>query len=265
MARPPSPTSALTLVRMDSRVLNRSNKTRPNEATDSFGERRTTQLRTISIAEQIADDLGAEILNDRLKVGQRLGEDALATRFNVSRGPVRSALRILERRGLAQFYPRRGAFVAKLAPESFRDAIEIRFWLLVLAARCCARNRDSRVPAILRAQLSLLNELASERAASPSTFAHEVSVLYQIIVEHSGNPRLAPILQQTLDNNAWALIWRHWTVDYTTRERRLECIKTFETLCKAVGDGDIDRAEAAARRHLEDSLAVFLKLVKERV
>jgi hypothetical protein len=36
-------------------------------------------------------------------------------------------------------------------------------------------------------------------------------------------------------------------------------------LCKAIGEGDIIGGEAAARRHLEDSLAVFLKLVNERV
>jgi DNA-binding GntR family transcriptional regulator len=244
---------------------NQPDNARSNDSPDVFGDRRGKPMRAISIAEQIADDVGADILNGRLSVGQRLGEDALATRFSVSRGPVRSALRILERRGLAQFFPRRGAFVAKLAPESFHDAIEIRFWLLVLASRCCARNNNGEALANLRGQLAVLNDLASERAASPSAFAHEISVLYQIVVEHSGNPRLLPILQETLDNTAWGLIWRHWTVDYTTRDRRFQCIKTFEGLCKAIGDGDVDGAEAAARLHLEDSLAVFLKLVKERV
>lgn len=220
--------------------------------------------KAISIGEQIAEDLAGDILNDRMKVGDRLGEEAIAARFNVSRGPIRTALRILERRGLAKSYPRRGFFVSELAPENFREAIEIRFWLLVLAARSCARSRRDEAMAPLEQQITRLREDAEDLAVPPSEFAQQISAIYQTMVTHSANPRLQPILQETLDESAWSLVWRYWSIDYTTLERRLETARLFEKLGRAVRDRDVAKAERFAREHLEESLAVFLRQVGKR-
>ena len=48
-------------------------------------------------ASQIAKQLGQDILQGRYAPGQRVGEQAVAEMFSLSRGPVRDALRILER------------------------------------------------------------------------------------------------------------------------------------------------------------------------
>jgi DNA-binding GntR family transcriptional regulator len=221
-------------------------------------------LRAITVAEQIAERLAADILQDRLAVGERLGEETIAARFEVSRGPVRAALRILERRGLARSYPRRGVFVAKLAPETFRDAIEIRFWLLVLGARSCARSHGDDAMAAIERQLSRLRRDARDLAISPADFAREISTFYQVIVEHSQNPKLPPILQETLDETAWTLVWRHWCIDYTSVERRERSVGIFERLARAIAAGNADAAERYARQHLEDSLKVFLERLSER-
>jgi DNA-binding GntR family transcriptional regulator len=221
--------------------------------------------KAISIGEQIAEDLAADILNDRVKVGDRLGEEAIAARFNVSRGPIRAALRILERRGLAKSYPRRGFFVSELAPENFRDAIEIRFWLLVLAARTCARSRREEALTILDAQIARLREDTKDLSVTPSEFAVQISDIYKTMVTHSANPRLQPILQETLDESAWTLAWRYWSIDYTTVERRTQTVRIFEKLGRAIHERDGTAAERFAREHLEESLAVFLRQVEKRV
>jgi DNA-binding GntR family transcriptional regulator len=216
-------------------------------------------LRAITVAEQLAERLAADILHDRLAVGERLGEEAIAARFEVSRGPVRAALRILERRGLAKSSPRRGFFVAKLAPETFRDAIEIRFWLIVLGSRSCARSGDEEALLAIRQQLSRLRRDAADLAVSPADFAREISIFYQVIVAHSRNSKLPPILQETLDETAWALVWRHWCIDYTSIERREWAVRIFDRLVRAIAGRDQDGAEKQARQHLEDSLKVFLE------
>lgn len=221
-------------------------------------------LRAITVAEQIAERLAADILQDRMAVGERLGEEAIAARFDVSRGPVRAALRILERRGLATSYPRRGVFVAKLAPETFRDAIEIRFWLLVLGARSCARDHAGGALDAIERQLSRLRRDAGDLDVSPADFAREISTFYHVIVEHSQNPKLLPILQETLDETAWTLVWRHWCIDYTSIERRERSVAIFERLAQAIATRDADAAERCARQHLEDSLRVFLERLNER-
>ena len=58
--------------------------------------------------------------------GQRIMEQALAAEFGVSRGPVRDALRLLEKDGLVTILPRRGAQVTKLTIQEVREIFDIR-------------------------------------------------------------------------------------------------------------------------------------------
>ena len=51
------------------------------------------------------------ILDGRLKPGERLKEVPLAEQLGISRGPIREALRLLERDGLIELIPNRGAVV----------------------------------------------------------------------------------------------------------------------------------------------------------
>jgi DNA-binding GntR family transcriptional regulator len=52
---------------------------------------------TLTVSEQIAARVGDRILSGQMPTGTRIGEQELADEFNVSRGPIRDALRILER------------------------------------------------------------------------------------------------------------------------------------------------------------------------
>ncbi len=68
----------------------------------------------VSLTEQIADHLGREIIAGRLKPETRIQELRVAGDLGVSRGSVREALLILERRHLIEIIPRRGAVVSRL-------------------------------------------------------------------------------------------------------------------------------------------------------
>ncbi|MDD5030802.1 MAG: GntR family transcriptional regulator, partial [Rhodoferax sp.] len=67
-----------------------------------------------SVPEQIAGRIGDRILGSAVAPGERIAEQELADEFGVSRGPIREALRILEREGLVTLLPRRGAIVTEL-------------------------------------------------------------------------------------------------------------------------------------------------------
>jgi DNA-binding GntR family transcriptional regulator len=55
---------------------------------------------TQSLPEQIAAQLSERIVSGAYTPGQRVMEQAIAEEFDVSRGPVREALRLLEKEGL---------------------------------------------------------------------------------------------------------------------------------------------------------------------
>lgn len=84
------------------------------------------------------DELCARIVAGRRKTGERLVELGLAQTFGGSRGPLHDAIRILERRRLVEFLPRRGAYVRPLSMKSIADLLNFRIALSLLAVRTMA-------------------------------------------------------------------------------------------------------------------------------
>jgi DNA-binding GntR family transcriptional regulator len=75
---------------------------------------------------RLADFLREEIVSGRLAPGERLTEQALAERCQVSRVPLREAFRILSAEGLIVLSPHRGASVAALSQDDLVDLFEAR-------------------------------------------------------------------------------------------------------------------------------------------
>ena len=86
---------------------------------------------TLTVPEQIAARVGERILSGLWRPGERIGEQELADEFQVSRGPIREALRILEREGLVTLLARRGAVVTRLQARELHELLET--WLPRLA------------------------------------------------------------------------------------------------------------------------------------
>ena len=83
----------------------------------------------------VTSTLRQAILDNVLESGRMLRQEELASSFNVSRMPIREALRVLEAEGLVEFEPHRGAVVATLAEEDIAAVYDIRCALETLALR----------------------------------------------------------------------------------------------------------------------------------
>ena len=81
----------------------------------------------------IAEALRQAIIEGKLSPGQTLRQETLANHFEVSRIPVREALRQLESEGWVVFERNRGARVSSLSAEEVREIYEIRASLEVTA------------------------------------------------------------------------------------------------------------------------------------
>lgn len=79
-----------------------------------------------SLTSAVADKLREKILRGELQEGQQLRQDAIAAELDVSRIPVREALRQLEAEGLISIVPHRGAVVSALSPEEIEELFDIR-------------------------------------------------------------------------------------------------------------------------------------------
>lgn len=83
----------------------------------------------------VYEALRKDIINGKLKPGQRIIISELAKRFKLSEIPVREAIRSLESDGLVEFTPHVGAFVSKIDEKDFIEIYLIRIELEALATR----------------------------------------------------------------------------------------------------------------------------------
>ena len=94
----------------------------------------------------IADRLRELIIEGELPPGGRLNERHLCERMDVSRTPLREALRLLAHEKLVTVVPNRGAFVAHMSAEAVRQSFEIMGALEALAAElACHHITDEEV------------------------------------------------------------------------------------------------------------------------
>ncbi|WP_232802318.1 GntR family transcriptional regulator [Alloalcanivorax mobilis] len=88
-----------------------------------------------SLSEQIAGHLAGQIIRGELLAGDRIQEMRVAGELDVSRGSVREALLILQRRHLIDILPRRGAVVKEMSEAQVRGLYELVQVLLGLVIR----------------------------------------------------------------------------------------------------------------------------------
>jgi DNA-binding GntR family transcriptional regulator len=79
-----------------------------------------------SLTVAVADKLRDQIIRGEIPEGAQLRQDAIATQFQVSRIPVREALRQLDAEGLIAIVPNRGAVVPALSPDDIEELFSIR-------------------------------------------------------------------------------------------------------------------------------------------
>ena len=115
----------------------------------------------------LAAALRAEIADGRLEPGTALRQDELATRFGVSRIPVREALRTLQAEGLVTYAPNRGAIVAVVTPREIQEMLEVRIALECHAVRMA-------VPQVAGADLDALRTVLEAYDALPDAASWSV-------------------------------------------------------------------------------------------
>jgi DNA-binding GntR family transcriptional regulator len=225
--------------------------------------------RTRTIPEQIADHVGVAILNGEYRAGERIREQELAMLYGVSRGPVREAIRALEKRGLLEFFPRRGAYVVELNLDAIADVFNVRATLMGLAARCFARRREKKGHEILQRRIAELDHLARSDVVDPVRFARVAGRIGAEIARNCGNAALTRMLSDQVEQSLWGLIWRERPLDFLTRRRCLQAVAEWREVVLAIEERRDRDAETLQRRiHFKSrdhALAILQRLRGEAV
>jgi DNA-binding GntR family transcriptional regulator len=120
----------------------------------------TAEAHARSTPDVVAQALREAIMHGLYEPGQPLRQDEIAATLQVSKIPVREALRWLQAEGLVVFQANRGAAVAPLRPAEAQEIAEIRIALETLALRLALPNLT---PRDLRHARGFLDDLDAER------------------------------------------------------------------------------------------------------
>jgi len=133
----------------------------------------------------IADALEALILDGTFSDGERLNEQQLSKRFNVSRTPLREALQRLANTGLVVQRPRRGVFVSQPGPIELIEMFEVMAEL----EAACAGFAASRITEEALGELHDTNTRCDAAIGSGDAdlYFRENETFHSIIYREAGN------------------------------------------------------------------------------
>ena len=207
----------------------------------------------LPLPQQIADHLGHLIMNGDCAPGSRLKEEKFAEHYQVSRGPVREAFRILERSGFVEIVPRHGARVRVFDPADLAGLFTVRGALLGLAARQVIERQVPDLIDRLAAQVTRLRRSAEAMDMTPLEHARLSQETQEVIICSSGNRPLIRMLEELKGRALWRMAWHETPLDFTSRARRQQSARLWGDMLRAIKTGDAESAERTGRLLLEAS------------
>jgi len=212
-----------------------------------------------SLSEQIAQHLGLRIIRAQLKPKERIQELKIAKELNVSRGSVREALLILERRHLINIFPRKGAVVSELSSHHVNCLYNMYINLLTLLTTTFALSwKEGDLNEMIK-QVEKINKL-TESAEKPVDqivdYGFELmSMTYPVINN--------PYLEETLENFKPAVSRTYYLAMKLRQEELMRTKQFFEDLVSAIFKRDTDRITSIVSEYGELQRSLVLQVLNE--
>lgn len=182
------------------------------------------------------------ILSGELEPGERLLQDELAERLNISPTPVREALRQLEAEGILDHSPHKGVRVAEVKLEEVQEIYLIRSELEALAMRLAIPHLDDSDIQRLRAlQAQIEGHIEKDQLRELRKPNYE---FHMLIYEAAGMPQLYRIIR-----NLWTKF--PWDTLHVLPGRAPESAEEHRRLIQAINGGDAELAGQRMQEHIE--------------
>ncbi|WP_338473730.1 GntR family transcriptional regulator [Pseudomonas sp. MS646] len=182
-----------------------------------------------SLAEQIAHHLAERIIRGEMKPGERIQEQKVTLALNVSRGSVREALLILERRHLVAILPRRGAHVTELTEHKVRSLCTLMSELYILLGNAVAHGWQQ--PADMAPFVAIQQRLTDAfQRQDIRTFVDESFSVMRAAYPFANNP----YLQETVENLQPAMSRAYFLALEQRKAEMSEFLDLFQRLLVAV-------------------------------
>jgi len=208
-------------------------------------------------ADKIATRLEEDIVLGRRHPRERLVEQDLCDRFNTHRADVRLALFELEKKGIVQRIPNRGAIVRDLTPSEVMDIYAVREELEVMAARILPFP-------VAENELAKLDQLQRQHSAAIDdedmlTVFYTNLYFHQALFGLCGNPCLIETIRQ-LEQKVYGIRFYANAFPEALDQARQDHLE----MVKALRGAQRDNLIALTRSHLKPSPQAYIRAYERR-
>ena len=212
----------------------------------------------LSLASAVAEKLREMIIKGQIEEGEPLRQDVIAADLNVSRIPVREAMRQLDAEGLIRIIPHHGAVVASLSADEIGELFDMRVLLECDVLRCSIPNlKESdfqKAEGILRRY-----ENALEMNEEVTNWGQLNWQFHSTLYSRAERPHFMAMIQQINNNSD-----RYMRLQlYLTREfsRANEQHRTLLELCR---NRDTEAACALLELHIRNAGRSLKEFIMKR-
>jgi DNA-binding GntR family transcriptional regulator len=195
----------------------------------------------MSGGDAVYTELRRRILDLDLAPGTRLKETELAEQLQVSRTPLREAIKLLLAEDLLEQLPAAGVAVPKLSARDIHELYTCRAALEAIQAAEAARKANSSHIAALRGIVER-NALLVHLAEDAMNTGHSLHDLIGDIADHTWASRF----HEQVDGH----MTRYRKLSNSTQERRDQALQEHRDLVEAIATRDADHSARVARDHV---------------
>ena len=211
------------------------------------------KIRTIK--EQVYEILKKNILDGIYKPGERIQELKVAKKLNVSRSPVREAIKELIGEGLLVSVPNKSITVKKLSAREINDIFDFRNITEKYAIEKTVKNIDKRITGKLNSIKNDFQELYNDNDLHK--YCKVDSEFHNFLIESSGNTLLYQVVC-----NVMALIEQFRVISLSSQQRFEESLDEHVSIIDYILNKDEKSAWEVCQKHLDlarDEIITYLK------
>ncbi|WP_061931862.1 GntR family transcriptional regulator [Aureimonas sp. AU22] len=202
----------------------------------------------------IYEKLSRAILQGDIPPGAKLSEPALADQLQVSRAPVREAIRRLQERGIVVHVPNQGVRVVSPSLDEFLAILDVREALEAMACRLAAASMSEREIAELQEIVAMHGRALEADPAGPYLQQDFDTDFHVRVARGCGNPVLTELLCDQFYPRLKLCRARHGSV----KGRGLVAWREHVRIMEALAERDAEAAEFTMRRHVRAARAALI-------
>lgn len=212
----------------------------------------TTTNNRGNYAEEVVARLREDIVTGRLRPNERLVDSNIARKMNMSRTPVREALKQLEMQGYLSRLPNGGLIVTDHSPSQIRNLYEIREALEIMALKLtCQRATQEQIDLAVELHERMLEVI---RKRDVEQFIELNSTFHNVLFSACGNEQLWTLLQTFRDQFFDRRLVRVFNVsDWRSMP------KQHQRLLDAVRQRNPRLVEKAVHEHVRTALRIAIE------